>query len=179
MHYLSPYNDTQVIAGQATVGYELEQQLDDDPLTILCPVGGGGLLSGLCMWARELPHVRLVGVETRSSPAMAAALDANGVTPIDVRPTLADGVAGNLEAGTVTYSIIRDRVDEMVSVSEEEIQAAMHLLLTDAGIVSEGAGALAAAAVITSRATIRGRAVVLVTGRYVSVATLAGILDRA
>jgi threonine dehydratase len=173
--YLSAYNDRHVIAGQATIGAELESLLDD-PLTIVCPVGGGGLLAGLCRWAADRSNVTLIGVEPEASRAMSAAVRAGRAVTVPVGATLADGVAGNLEPGSVTVDIVRARVDDLLTVTEEEIAGAVRHLVREHGLVAEGAGAVAAAALLTGRVRARGTCVALVSGRNIAPAALASVL---
>lgn len=174
--YVSAYNDPRVIAGQATIGAELERL--DGPLTIVCPVGGGGLLGGLCTWAAGRPDVTLVGVEAAASPAMSAAVRAGRVVAVPIGRTLADGVAGNLERGSVTVELVRARVDDLVTVSEDELEAAIRHLVREHGLVAEGAGALALAALLAGRVRPRGACVALVSGRNIAPAMLAATLAR-
>jgi threonine dehydratase len=173
--FVSPYNDPMVIAGQATVARELVADLGED-LTIVVPIGGGGLAAGVALAAGRAVTV---GAEAERSPAMTTALRAGQVTPIDPGPTLADSLAGNLEPGTVTFDLIRDHVSTVVTVPEEEIAAAMRFLYTEHGLVAEGAAAVAVAAVRSGRMTVRTAAcVAVVTGRNVDPARYASVISR-
>jgi len=176
-HYLSAYNDTALIAGLATLGDELE--VLDGALTVVCPVGGGGLVSGLCTWAKDLPSVRIVGVVAAASPAMSAAIATGHIVATETLPTLADGLAGNIEAGSVTFDIAAGRLDETVEVSEDEIAAAMRFLALECGLVAEGAGAVASAAILAGRVAWDGQAVAILSGSNVAPALLAKILETA
>jgi threonine dehydratase len=162
--FLSPYNDPLVIAGQATAGRELVEALGDD-LTIVVPVGGGGLASGVALGAGRAVTV---GVEAERSPALATAVRAGRITRFQPGETLADALAGNLEPGAVTFPLVRDHVSALVAVSEDEIAAAMRWLLAAHGLVAEGAGAVAVAAVRAGRVPVRtARCVAMVTGRNI------------
>jgi threonine dehydratase len=174
--YVSSYNDTGVIAGQSTIGRELDRQLPG-PVTVAAPLGGGSLASGLGLWASGGAGARVVGVEAERSPAMSTALAAGRIVPVDVGDTLADGVAGNLEPGAVTFELVRDHVEAVVQASEPEIEEAIRFLARAHGIVAEGAGATAVAAVMTGRVQ-RGDEplVVVVTGRNIALARLAAVL---
>lgn len=163
--YVSPYNDTMVIAGQSTVGRELDTQTSG-PLTIVVPVGGGGLLAGIALWARRRGAVELVGVEACASLAVSTAVAAGRVVPIAYGETLADGLAGNIEPGSVTPLLLG--AARFVCVDEAEIRAAMRWLMVNHGIVAEGAGATAVAAVLAGVVPTGSRVVVLVTGRNVT-----------
>lgn len=176
--YVSPYNDTGVIAGQSSLGPELDSQLDGEPVTVVCSVGGGGLASGLSLWAAGRPGARIRGVEAERSPAFTAALTAGAITPIEPGPTLADGLGGNLEPGSATFALIRDGMASVAAVSEAEIEDAMRFLARAHGIVAEGAAAVAVAGVMTGRVALQenGTTVIVVSGRNVALATLARIL---
>ncbi len=163
--YVSPYNDTMVIAGTSTVGRELETQASG-PLTIVVPVGGGGLLAGVALWARRRRDVELVGVEACASLAVSTAVAAGKTVPIIYGDTLADGLAGNIEPGSVTPSLLGDA--RFVCATEAEIRAAMRWLMIHHGLIAEGAGAAGVAAVLAGKVPAVRKLVVLVTGRNVT-----------
>jgi threonine dehydratase len=174
--YVSSYNDTGMIAGQSTIGRELEAQLPG-PLTVVAPLGGGGLSSGLGLWASGRPGARVVAVEAERSPAMSTALAAGAITPVDVGDTLADGLAGNIEPGAVTFELVRDHVAAVTSVSEAEIEEAIRFLARAHGIVAEGAGAAGVAGVMAGLVERgSGALVVVVTGRNIALRRLAEVL---
>jgi threonine dehydratase len=175
--YVSGYNDPNVIAGQGTWVAEEAERLPGGA-TLVVPVGGGGLLAGTLLWAAGRPDLRVVGVEAAASRALSAALAAGRVVPVPVAPTLADGLAGNLEPGSVTPALARGRVHAMLAVTEEEIERAVRFLLA-AGLVVEGSGAVGVAALLAGRLPLDGPAVALLTGRNVAAAALARILGRA
>ncbi|XRQ13679.1 threonine ammonia-lyase [Actinomadura welshii] len=176
-HYVSPYNDPAVIAGQGTIGRELDAQAGG-PLTVVAPVGGGGLLAGLSLWARDRADVRIVGVESAVSRGVSASVAAGRVVGVDVGETFADGLPGNLEPGSVTPGVI-GRGAELTAVTDDEIRAAMRWLFREHGLVAEGAGAAGVAAVLAGRAELTGRPVVVVSGRNITVpAFIAAIGDK-
>ena len=156
--YVSPYNDTDVIAGQGTVALELP----DDVETIVVPVGGGGLAAGI----RLAADARIVGVVPANFPAMRAALEHGRVVEIEGDWTIADALHGNIEPGSVTVEMLRGI--EIVEVTEEQIEEAMRRLARDHGLVAEGAGAAAVAAGVD--------VVCIVTGRNVTRETLGRVL---
>jgi threonine dehydratase len=178
-HYLSAYNDPYVIAGQGTIGFELDEQLGGQ-LTVVCGIGGGGLASGLGLWASTRPDVHVIGVESEVSTAVGTAVRAGGrQVTVDVGDTLADGMAGNIEPGSVTPDLIGQYVDTLVTVSEAEIRAAIRHLVTDRGCIAEGSGAAAMAALLAGKVPVRGRAVAVVSGRNITPTVLASVLaDR-
>jgi threonine dehydratase len=145
---------------------------------VVCPLGGGGLASGLGLWAADRDGVRVVAAEAERSQAFGAALAAGRIVPIDAGPTLADGLGGNLEPGSVTFELVRDHVDAVVCSPEEEIEDAVRFMVTAAGIVCEGAAACAVAAVRAGRAGAAdgGPVVLVVTGRNIARSRLAELL---
>jgi threonine dehydratase len=174
--YVSSYNDTGVIAGQSTIGRELDAQLPGE-LSVACPLGGGSLASGLGLWAAARAGARVVGVEAERSPAMSSALAAGRIMPVEVGNTLADGLAGNIEPGAVTFELVRDHVAAVTSVSEHEIEEAIRFLARAHGIVAEGAGAAAVAGVMAGRVERGpGALVVVVTGRNIELRRLSAVL---
>ncbi|GAA4241956.1 threonine/serine dehydratase [Actinomadura meridiana] len=168
-HYVSPYNDPAVIAGQGTIGRELDGQADG-PLTVVAPVGGGGLLAGLSLWARERGNVRLVGVESAVSLGVSASLAAGRVVAVDVGDTFADGLPGNLEPGSVTPAVIGPDA-AMTSVTDDQIRTAVRWLFHEHGLVAEGAGAAGVAAVLAGKIEVTGRLVTVISGRNITVET--------
>ncbi len=114
--YVSSYNDTGLIAGQASIGRELDARIRG-PLTVVAPTGGGGLAAGLGLWAAQRPGggARVVAVEAERSRAMSTALAAGELTPVVVGDTIADGLAGNIEPGSVTFPLVRDHVAAVVA----------------------------------------------------------------
>jgi threonine dehydratase len=172
--FVSPYNDPLVIAGQGTLALELLRQTET-PFTLVCPIGGGGLVSG-CGLALGRRDVRIVGVESVASCALGASLAAGRIVEIEVGETIADGLGGNLEPGSVTFELVRRAVDAIVTVSDPELQDAMRFLAAEHGVVAEAAGAAGVAAVLAGRVQADGRLVVAVTGRNVDRALFARIL---
>ncbi len=175
--YIPPYNDADVIAGQATVGVEI---LEDWPGvdTIVVPVGGGGLIAGIGLWAKAIrPGLRLIGVQPAASPPMYAHFETGTTDPMPIAPTLADGVAGNIERHSITWKLCRQLVDEVVVVDEDAIASAMRWAMETAHILLEGSGALGIAALRTGAVDVTGRNVgVVTTGRNVSADTLRSVL---
>jgi threonine dehydratase len=158
--YVSPYNDTDVIAGAATIALELPEDVE----TIVVPIGGGGLAAGIAL----ATDARVVGVVPSAFPAMRVALEHGRVVEIDGSHTIADALHGNIEPGSVTVEMLRGV--EIVAVTEGEIEDAMRALARDHGLVTEGAGAAAVAAAIDG--------VAIVTGRNVTRETYAAVLQR-
>jgi threonine dehydratase len=177
--YVHPYNDPDVIAGQGTAGAEI---LEDWPEcdAIVVPIGGGGLIAGIGLWAKAVkPGLRLVGVQPSASPPMYAYLESNSTKPMPIAPTHADGVAGNIERESITWKMCRQLVDEVVLVDEEQIADAMAWSLGVHHLVVEGSGALGIAALRARLGGLAGRrAAVVLTGRNVDAAVLGSLLAR-
>jgi threonine dehydratase len=173
--FISPYNDPNVIAGQATIGRELSDQLTP-PFTVVAPIGGGGLVAGLSLWATTQAGVRVVGVEADASRAVSAAVTRGSIAPVPVADTLADGLAGNLEPGSITPEIIAKYTQALTAVTEAEIRDGMRFLAAEHGLVAEGSGAVALAALLAGKVEAQGRTVVVVTGRNIALPALADVL---
>jgi threonine dehydratase len=179
VRYVSAYNDPDVIAGQGTIVGELTG-LGDGPMTIVTPVGGGGLAAGVGLAASVREGVSVVGVQSEAAWAMRASLDAGRIVSVEERPSLADGLAGNLEPGSVTFDLVERHLDDVVLVTEEEIAGAIRLLAREHGLVVEGAGATGVAALVSGRLGPReGRIVILLTGRNIAPELLARVLQTA
>jgi threonine dehydratase len=175
--YIPPYNDPDVIAGQGTIGAEvLEEWPACDGLVV--PIGGGGLIAGIGLWAKAVkPGLRLVGVQPSASPPMYAYLESSSTKPMPIAPTLADGVAGNIERDSITWKMCRQLVDEVVLVDEEQIADAMRWALETHHLVLEGSGALGIAALRAGLGGLAGRRVAAVlTGRNVDQETIRRVL---
>lgn len=150
--FVSPYNDPDVVAGQGTVGFEMDDALGDEPLdAVLVAVGGGGLIAGIAGWLKHArPGIRVVGCQPRASAVMAASVEAGRLLEsgrdVPFEPTLADAVAGGVEENAVTFGLCAELVDEWVLLDEHEIAAAMRRVLQDRFAMVEGSGALPVAA---------------------------------
>jgi len=176
LRYLSSSSDPDVIAGQATIGSELLAQLPGT-FTVVCGVGGGGLASGLGLAASRADPMSVIGVEAAASPAMSTALRAGTVIPVNVADTLADGLAGNLEPGAISVGLIREHLDGLVPVTEEQIADAIRYLAREHGLVAEGAGAAPVAAILAGTIPVAGQAVAIISGRNITLQALAQVLQ--
>jgi threonine dehydratase len=175
--YVSPYNDPDVVAGQGTVAAEI---MDDWPEcdAIVVPVGGGGLIAGIGLWAKAVrPGLRLVGVQPAASPTFYAYFESGSTKPMPIGPTLADAVAGNNERDSITWRMCRQLVDEIVVVDEEQIAGSMAWLLDAHRLAAEGSGALPIAALRAGLGGLAGRRVAaVISGRNVDATTLGRVL---
>lgn len=163
--YISPYNHPDVIAGAGTIGLEIVETMPSFDVLVV-PLGGGGLASGVGLAVKAAaPHVTIVGVEVEASSPFTLSLEAGRITAITPRPSLADGLVGNLEPGSITFPLVKQVVDYVVTVSEEELARAMKGLATEERLIVEGAGAAAVAAIVAGKASAPGqRVIALVTG---------------
>jgi threonine dehydratase len=165
--FVSPYNDPDVIAGQGTVALEI---LEDSPdvEAIVVPVGGGGLIAGIAIAAKAIrPDIKIYGVEPAASPTMSEALRAGRLLEIEEEPTIADGLAGNIEPGSMTFPIIQSLVDGIVLVSEDAIQNAIARVAREDRLMIEGAAAASVAA-LADPAIHGHRVAAVVTGRNIT-----------
>jgi threonine dehydratase len=171
--YISPYNHPDVIAGAGTIGLELLETMPDLDVVVV-PLGGGGLASGVAMAVRcAAPRARVIGVEVEASRPFAIGREQGRITEIEVKPSLADGLIGNLEPASMTFELVLRYVDELVSVSEDDLRRAMRGLAAEEHLIAEGAGATATAAVLAAGAVRPGqRAAVLVTGGNIDLTTV-------
>lgn len=148
--FVSAYNDTAVIAGQSTMLVELQEQLPNtNQLTVVIPVGGGGLLAGSTLVAATETHC--VGVETHQSTAISAAVQRGQHTPVVVGQSLADGLAGNIEPSSVTPAIIAASSAELLTVTEQHIREAIAWVARHAGLICEGSAATTIAAYLSGQ----------------------------
>jgi threonine dehydratase len=175
--FISAYSHEDVIAGGGTVGLEIVETWPDVD-AVLVPIGGGGLISGIAVAVKGVrPEAEVIGVEAAASPAFTTARRAGRITPIRVEPTIADGLAGNAEADTLTWPYIRDLVDRIVTVSESELRTGIRGLLAEDHLVAEGAGAAAPAAAASGRAGIATRrAAIVLSGANIDVEKLRDIM---
>jgi threonine dehydratase len=159
--FVHPFDDEEIIAGQGTLGIEI---LEDVPEveTVVVPVGGGGLISGIStIVKRRRPRVRVIGVQSAHAPSAVASLAKRKIVEVKIRPTLADGIALR-KIGERAFPILQKNVDQIVTVQEDEIASAILMLMERKRVVAEGAGATPLAALLSGRPKIRGKRVVLV-----------------
>jgi threonine dehydratase len=179
MANIPAFDDAEVIAGQGTIGLEI---LEDLPGTevILVPVGGGGLIGGIAVAARGLdPRVSIRGVQAAACPSAAEAVKAGRPVLVEAGPTLADGIRVR-QAGDLTFPLLRDLVEEILLVGEEEIATAMLLLLERKKVLAEGAGAAPLAALLSRKVRARegSRVVLVVSGGNVDTPLLDRVIHQ-
>ena len=163
--YISPYNHPDVIAGAGTVGLDILEAMPSFEVVVI-PLGGGGLSSGMGLVIKAAaPQATIVGVEVEASSPFTLSLEAGRITGITPRPSLADGLVGNLEPGSITFPLVKQVVDYVVTVSEDDLTRAMRGLAAEEHLIVEGAGAAATAAIMSGKASAPSqRVIALVTG---------------
>ncbi len=168
MTWISPYNDPQVIAGQATVGLELLDEIPPEELeAVVVPVGGGGLIAGIGLVLDTLPaghRPRLIGVQSEASPYFHTLWQQGTQDEVVERESLADGLAGRVEDGAITIPLVRRLVDEIILVSEVEIEQAIVAAWQRYGAVIEGSAAVGLAAALNGRFAQRPAALIISGG---------------
>jgi len=175
--FVPPFDDPLVIAGQGTVGLELADECPDAEVVVV-PVGGGGLVAGIAAALKfRNPAIRIVGVEPEGAACMKASLDAGGLVRLEKVVTMADGIALK-SVSDLTLEHARAYVDEIVTVSEEEISRALLLMLERAKAVVEPAGAVAVAALLEGKVAGSGEAVAVVSGGNVDPLLLIRLIEH-
>ena len=176
--FVHPFNDEDVIAGQGTIALELADQIPDMDAVIV-PVGGGGLISGIAYTIKTLnPRVKVYGVEAKGAPSMKNSIEHGEMEELSSVSTIADGIAVK-KPGDLTYEICSKYVDEIVTVSDDEISAAILALMEQHKLVTEGAGAVAVAAAMFGKIDLKGKkAVCLLSGGNIDVTILSRVIKR-
>ncbi|HDR8196664.1 bifunctional threonine ammonia-lyase/L-serine ammonia-lyase TdcB [Bacillus thuringiensis] len=178
--YLHPYDDVEVMAGQGTIGLDI---LDDmwDVDTVIVPIGGGGIISGIAVALKSFnPSINIIGVQVENVHGMKASYDVGEIVSHYKAPTIADGCAVKIP-GNLTFEIVKNLVDEIVTVSEEELEVAMKDLLQRGKAVVEGAGALATAALLAGKVDkyVQGKKVVaVISGGNVDLKRISSVCEH-
>ena len=175
--FISPYNDADVVAGAGTVALELFEDAPDLD-GIVVPIGGGGLISGVAVVAKAVaPSCEVIGVEAEVSCAFLTGIRAGRLVEIVPGATIADGLGGNPDPATITFAFVQKLVDRVVTVSEDDLAAAIRGLAESEHLIAEGAGAAAVGAILRRRMEPGGRFLAaLVTGGNIDRARLATLL---
>lgn len=176
--FIHPFDDENVIAGQGTIGLEI---LDDLPEVdaVVVPIGGGGLISGVAFAIKQLnPKIKVYGVQAAGAPSMFNSIHDNKIERLESVATLADGIAVK-EPGKNTFELCRKYVDEIVTVTEDEISGAILALIEQQKLIAEGAGAVSVAAVMFNKIPVKGKKVVcVVSGGNIDVTILNRVIRR-
>jgi len=180
--YISPYNDPQIVAGQGTIGIEILEDWEGLKFgnldAVVVAVGGGGLISGIATWIKDRsPGTRIVGASPENDQAMIASVSAGEIVEPPALPTLSDGTAGAVEAGSITHAMCTRLVDEWMTVGEADIAAAVTAMIDDHHELVEGAAGVALAAAERFGTEHPGSRIVVVScGANISSSALATIL---
>ncbi len=176
--FIHPFDDPDVIAGQGTIGLEILDQLKDVDVLVV-PVGGGGLISGVAFAAKRLkPGIKIYGVQAKEAASMADSLKYDEQVTLNTVNTFADGIAVK-HPGDLTFDLIRKYVDDVVTVTEDEIAVAILALIEKQKLIAEGAGAVSVAAVMSDKIPEEGKNVVcLVSGGNIDVNILSRVITR-
>ena len=176
--FIHPFDDENVIAGQGTIGLELLEQLPDADAVIV-PVGGGGLISGVAFAIKQLrPEIKIYGVQASGAPSMVESLQNGKIECLDDVATIADGIKVK-EPGEHTFEFCKKYVDEIVTVSDDEISSAILALIEQHKLISEGAGAVSVAAAMFNKVPVKGKKVIcLVSGGNIDVTILSKVIKR-
>ena len=176
--YVSPYNDPFVMAGQGTLGVEIESQCDGLDVIIIS-VGGGGLIGGTAGYLKSVwPEIHVIGCSPENSAVMIHSMKAGRVLDLESRPTLSDGTAGGIEENSITFPICCNVIDESVLVTENEIKNAMITYMEKEHQLLEGAAGTAVAALIKKKDDLHGKRVgVVICGGNISLDTVRKILN--
>lgn len=179
--FIPPYDNFDVIAGQGTVGLEIIEQVPDVE-TVIVPIGGGGLISGVASALKQSAAatgrtIRVIGVQATNAAAYPPSLKAGEPTTITMKPTIADGIAV-ARPGKLNFEIIKDTVDEVVTVGDDDIARALVTLLERAKLVVEPAGAVGVAAILAGKIVATGTTVVVLSGGNIDTMVMERVIAR-
>ena len=176
--FVHPFDDINVIAGQGTIGLEIMEEMSDVD-AIVVPIGGGGLISGVAFAAKKLnPKIKVYGVQATGAPSMYNSIKEGKIIKLDSVNTIADGIKV-MEPGENTFKLVSEYVDEIVTVTEDEISSAILALIEQQKMIAEGAGAVSVAAVMFNKLPVKGKKVVcVVSGGNIDVTILSRVIKR-
>ena len=175
--FIHPFDDPMVIAGQGTIGLEIMDDLPDVN-TIVVPIGGGGLASGVAAAVKMLhPNVRVIGVQAAGAAGMKASLDAGHIVELPSAKTIADGIAVK-RPGENTFELCRQYLDQVVTVDDDEIAQAILFLMERGKMVAEGAGAAPVAAILNRKFDVTGKVAAVISGGNIDVTMLSRIIEK-
>lgn len=176
--FIHPFDDPLVITGQGTIALEILEDLPDVEVVVV-PIGGGGLISGIALALKTLrPEVKIVGVQSKNMPSMAESISQQKLVTVNGLPSIADGISVKTP-GKLAFEIVKQYVDEIVTVDEDEIASAMLMFLESAKVVAEGAGAAPAAAIIHRLPHYKNcKMVAILSGGNIDVNILALTIDK-
>ena len=160
--YVSPYNDIDVVTGQGTIGLELYEQMENID-SVLVPVGGGGLISGIAGYLKNVdPNIEIVGCQPENSAVMYESVQEGRIMDLPSLPTISDGTAGGVEEESITYDFCKNLVEKWILVTENEILESLKLMMNHHNMIVEGSAALALAALMKEKERYSQKSVVLI-----------------
>ena len=176
--FIHPFDDEAVIAGQGTIGLEIANDIDDIDAVIV-PIGGGGLISGVAYALKSIrPSIKVYGVQAAGAPSMFNSINNGEIECLSTVSTIADGIAVK-KPGENTYALVKEYVDEIALVSDDEVASAILALIEKQKMIAEGAGAAAVAAVMFDKFNLKGKRVAaVVSGGNIDVTSLSRVIDR-
>lgn len=176
--FIHPFDDEYVIAGQGTIGLEIINQIPDADAVII-PIGGGGLASGVGFAIKSLnPKIKVYGVQATGASSMLESINNSKITRLKNVSTIADGIAVK-EPGVNTFALCQQYIDEIVTVTDDEISTAILTLIEQQKLITEGAGAVAVAAVLFDKIPVAGKKIVcILSGGNIDVTILSRVIKR-
>ena len=177
--YISPYNDLDIIEANATIA--LETFTDNPDIdTFIVPIGGGGLISGIAFLSKKVSKdIGVIGVQSENSPAMYESIKKGKIVKVPLKPSLADGLHGNVEENSITFDFVQKYVDEIILVSEEDIRQAIKFSLEKLGILIEGSAAVTIASILNKKWKSSGKNVCLIiSGGNIDIQYVKEVLSR-
>ena len=177
--FVSPYNDPQIMGGQGTIAVELYDQIDSID-SVLVPVGGGGLISGIAGYLKTIDkNIHIIACQPQNSAVMYESIRAGEIIEMESKPTIADGTAGGIEPGSTTFDICREVVDDYILVSENEIRAAILHMIEQHQMLIEGAAALSVACLLKEKDRFKGKnTVLIISGKKITSKLVKEILNE-
>lgn len=176
--FVHPFNDLDVIAGQGTIGLEILEQLPETDI-ILVPIGGGGLISGIAIAAKTIkPDIKIIGVEASNAASMKNSIDSGHLLSLEKINTIADGISIKTP-GNITFEICKEYLDDIITVTDEEIAGAILMLMERTKMVVEGSGATVIAALINNKIKVKNKVIVpVLTGGNIDFNIISRIIER-
>ena len=176
--FIHPFDDENVIAGQGTIGIEILEELPDAD-AVVCAIGGGGLISGVACAIKSLnPNIKVYGVQAEGAPSMYESIKQGKPVHLDKVSTVADGIQVK-EPGEHTFKYVQKYVDDIVTVTDDEISSAILKLIESQKMIAEGAGAAPLAAVMFNKLPVKGKKVVcVISGGNIDVTILSRVIKR-
>ena len=178
--YIQSFDDLDIIAGNGSIGLEILEEVPQTQM-IICPIGGGGGISGVALAAKQIkPDIKIIGVEAKKSPSMLESIKAGKIIELSSANTFADGIAVR-KPGKINFEIVKKYVDDIITVSEEEMKSAIFTLAREAKIIAEGAGASSVASLLSKKVLINdiSNIVCIITGGNIDMTVFNSILNDA